>query len=168
MSVECTDFMDLFEQMNNLNMTLYLRESEIMKYEKMLAAFNDGSMIVQSNVRPNISEINRSLIILKKKQEKDIKIYSKIRKKFLDFIDKCDEATLRNYTQILTSKEHKFKEDIQRLEATCADEEELNKKRLLAKSYYNNIEDIYSIIDERITKEEPFRLTKVNKENLNS
>ena len=144
-SNESIDFIKVFEEMSNLTMSLYLRDSEMMKCEML-------------------SDASQKLTILKKEQESDFKTYSELRKTFLDFIDSCDEFTLREYTQILTKIEGQYNADVKMLESSCANEEEIKKKKILAKSYYDNIEEIYSAIDNKIRLGNSLRLGKIKKD----
>jgi hypothetical protein len=108
---------------------------------------NENAPVDKSASFKTLHTYNKLLKKLHKLQKKEMMEYNNYHQKFLGYVNSCSPEELRMYAQELTKEEHKFRDDISKLEETSYNPVELQRLKVVAKSYYDSIEAIYQYID---------------------
>ena len=145
-------FLLVFEKLSSINISLYLKEKDIMETENVISYLkgNENSPVDKSAKFKTLRSYTRLLKNLKKKQKKEMQEYNIYHQKFLGYVNECSPEELRAYAQELTKREHKFRDDILTLEKSSSNPVELQRLKVVAKSYYDSIEAIYQYIDMKL------------------
>ena len=149
-------FMTMFDKLKTLNVSLFLREKEIIETQNVIS-FLLGNNTVQLDPNKTLKTLKEYKKILKKLQKlqaRENQIYATIRSEFLGLISKCDIDVLQSYAKELTKKEHKYKDDVESYEVSGANPVEAQRLRVVAKTYYDSIEAIYQYIDLKLQSSE--------------
>ena len=155
-------FLTLFEKLNSINISLYIREKDIIEAENVISYLTGNN---DENVQPakaikTLRQYKRLLKKLHRLQKKDLALYNNIHAQFLGLVNACDAQILQNYARVLTKKEHKFKEDYEVLQSKDGDPVEIQRLKIVAKSYYDSIEAIYQYIDLKLQMSDTKKLEK--------
>ena len=142
-------FLAVFEKLSSINISLYLREKDIMETENVISYLkgNENAPVDKSASFKTLHTYTKLLKKLHKLQKKEMMEYNSYHQKFLGYVNSCSPEELRLYAQELTKKEHEFRDDINKLEETSYNPVELQRLKVVAKSYYDSIEAIYQYID---------------------
>ena len=155
-------FMTLFEKLNSINISLYIREKDIIEAENVVSYLtgNKDESIKPSKAIKTLRQYKRLLKKLHRLQKKEQLEYKNLHAQFLGLVNACDTEVLQMYARELTKKEHKFKEDYQILESSNGDPVEIQRLMIVAKSYYDSIEAIYQYIDLKLQMSDIKKLEK--------